>query len=186
MQPDWKRAWQPMVERVGTDFCPGEQFWGADPIEASAVRRFVEPLEFDCPLHTDQHVAEQYGYGTSLPRIAACSFGLRSRIGTKRWARSLRAPAPMPNQSRARFKASCLTTNPSRPGTFIPTSTSSTSSRATLATTYTKKATASRHAYLKKPPSAEAHLCAGHQLSRTSPLNEWRTCRSARTGTTHI
>ncbi|MFB4158951.1 MaoC family dehydratase N-terminal domain-containing protein [Geomicrobium sp. JSM 1781026] len=63
MQPDWKRAWQPIVERVGTDFCPGEQLWGADPIEASAVRRFVEPLEFDCPLHTDQHVAEQYGYG---------------------------------------------------------------------------------------------------------------------------
>ncbi|GAK03923.1 hypothetical protein JCM19037_2284 [Geomicrobium sp. JCM 19037] len=99
MQPDWKRAWQPMVERVGTDFCPGEQFWGADPIEASAVRRFVEPLEFDCPLHTDQHVAEQYGYGTSLPRIAACSFGLRSRIGTKRWARSLRAPPRCPTRA---------------------------------------------------------------------------------------
>lgn len=48
---DWKKAWQPVVARVGEDFAGGAVLWGADPIEAGALRRYVEVLEFDCPLH---------------------------------------------------------------------------------------------------------------------------------------
>jgi len=50
--PDWKDDWAPMVARVGEDFAQdGEVRWGVDAIDASALRRYVEVLEFDCPLH---------------------------------------------------------------------------------------------------------------------------------------
>jgi hypothetical protein len=48
---DWESTWAPMVARVGEDFANGVIRWGADLIEAGAVRRYVEVLEFDCPLH---------------------------------------------------------------------------------------------------------------------------------------
>lgn len=59
---DWKKAWQPMIDAVGTDFSDGKERWGADEVEKGAVRRFLEPLEFDCPLHYDKSVANEYGY----------------------------------------------------------------------------------------------------------------------------
>jgi hypothetical protein len=60
---DWQAAWQPVVEAVGRDFAEGETTWGADPVEQGAVRRFLEPLEFDCALHTDPDVAAEHGHG---------------------------------------------------------------------------------------------------------------------------
>jgi hypothetical protein len=59
---DWKKAWQPMVDAIGTDFSDGMEKWGADEVERGAIRRFLEPLEFDCPLHYDKSVANDYGY----------------------------------------------------------------------------------------------------------------------------
>jgi len=59
---DWKKAWQPMIDAVGTDFSDGMEQWGADEVERGAIRRFLEPLEFDCPLHYDKSVANEYGY----------------------------------------------------------------------------------------------------------------------------
>mgnify|MGYP003584537286 FL=1 len=60
---DWKQAWQAMVARVGQDFSNGAIRWGADAVEASALRRYAEVLEFDCPLH---HGADAVAPDTSL------------------------------------------------------------------------------------------------------------------------
>ena len=59
---DWKAEWQPVIDAVGRDFSNGEVVWGADPVERGAIRRYLEPLEFDCPLHTDFEVAKAAGF----------------------------------------------------------------------------------------------------------------------------
>jgi hypothetical protein len=61
---DWRAAWRPVVDAVGTDFGQGEVIEGADPVDRSALRRFLEPLEFDCPLHHDDGVAPLSSYFT--------------------------------------------------------------------------------------------------------------------------
>jgi acyl dehydratase len=70
MADDWQDAWQPMIDAVGTDFSDGAVRMGADDVEMSGIRRFVEPLEFDCPLHYDEAVAKAHGYPGVL---APCS-----------------------------------------------------------------------------------------------------------------
>ena len=35
--------------------------YGADPVTATDIRRFLEPLEFDCPLHYDRDAATRGG-----------------------------------------------------------------------------------------------------------------------------
>jgi hypothetical protein len=62
MSDDWKQAWQPLIDAVGTDFGSDVEVWGADEVERSSTRRFLEPLEFDCPLHYDGATVEKYGY----------------------------------------------------------------------------------------------------------------------------
>jgi hypothetical protein len=69
---DWEDAWQPAIDAVGTDFAPEILWTAADPIEQGAVRRYLEPLEFDCPLHYDAEVARAHGY----PAIVAPYSGL--------------------------------------------------------------------------------------------------------------
>jgi hypothetical protein len=64
MSADWRAAWQPVVDAVGEDFGGGEAIVGADAVDASALRRFLEPLEFDCPLHHDDGVAPISSYFT--------------------------------------------------------------------------------------------------------------------------
>ncbi|WP_413300993.1 MaoC family dehydratase N-terminal domain-containing protein [Bacillus sp. 1P10SD] len=59
---DWKNAWQPMIEAIGKNFSEGQDQWGADAVELGAIRRFLEPLEFDCQLHYDQSVAKEFRY----------------------------------------------------------------------------------------------------------------------------
>lgn len=66
MADDWQQAWQPMINAVGTDFSDGAEVQGADEVERGAIRRFLEPLEFDCPLHYDRAVATAYGYSDIL------------------------------------------------------------------------------------------------------------------------
>jgi hypothetical protein len=59
---DWKVDWQPVIDAVGRDFADGEVIWGGDPVERGAIRRYLEPLELDCALHTDPDVARAAGY----------------------------------------------------------------------------------------------------------------------------
>lgn len=73
----WKAAWQPMIDAVGRDFAPEAAPPDADPIERSAIRRYLEPLEFDCPLHYDAAVARAHGYDdVVLPCTALMTFAL--------------------------------------------------------------------------------------------------------------
>ncbi|HYD69147.1 FAS1-like dehydratase domain-containing protein [Azospirillum sp.] len=75
--PDWAAAWQPMIDAVGQDFAPGLSPPDADPIERGTVRRYLEPLEFDCPLHYDPEVARAYGHDdVVLPCTALMTFAL--------------------------------------------------------------------------------------------------------------
>jgi hypothetical protein len=58
----WMAEWQEVVDAVGRDFAEGEVTWGADPVERGAIRRYLEPLELDCALHTDPEVARAAGH----------------------------------------------------------------------------------------------------------------------------
>jgi N-terminal half of MaoC dehydratase len=59
---DWTQDWQEVIDAAGQDFSDGQIHYGADAVEASAIRRFLEPLEFACALHYDADVARQHGY----------------------------------------------------------------------------------------------------------------------------
>lgn len=61
-ETDWKAEWQPVVDAVGEDFADGAVTWGGDPVERGAIRRYLEPLELDCALHTDPEVARAHGF----------------------------------------------------------------------------------------------------------------------------
>jgi acyl dehydratase len=73
---DWMAGWQPMIDAVGRQFDERPAVFSADPIERSAVRRYLEPLEFDCALHYDRQVAQAHGYAdivvptSALPTFA--------------------------------------------------------------------------------------------------------------------
>ena len=74
---NWIAAWQPMVAAVGTQFDPGPHEFSADIIEASAVRRYLEPLEFDCALHHDREAARAQGHPDILvPTSAIPTFAM--------------------------------------------------------------------------------------------------------------
>lgn len=63
MADGWKRDWQFVIDQVGAQSeTASEVKWGADLVEAGAIRRYLEPLEFDCELHTSQEVAQRNGY----------------------------------------------------------------------------------------------------------------------------
>ncbi len=51
-----------MIDATGKDFADGEVTWGADPVEPGAIRRYLEPIELDCALHTDPDAAHAAGY----------------------------------------------------------------------------------------------------------------------------
>lgn len=59
---DWTAEWQPVIDAIGRDFADGEVTWGGDPVEPGAIRRYLEPLEFDCALHTDPDAARAAGF----------------------------------------------------------------------------------------------------------------------------
>jgi len=68
---DWEAAWQPVIDAVGRDFGGGEVIEGADAVEPSALRRYLEPLEFDCPLHHDERVAREHGCADVIAPLAS-------------------------------------------------------------------------------------------------------------------
>ena len=59
---DWTHEWDEMVALVGQDLSDGTTRWGADRAEAGLIRRYLEPLELDSPLHYDADFARQHGY----------------------------------------------------------------------------------------------------------------------------
>lgn len=61
-EQDWKSEWKPVIDAIGRDFADGEITWGGDPVERGAIRRYLEPLELDCALHTDPEVARAAGH----------------------------------------------------------------------------------------------------------------------------
>lgn len=74
---EWTKAWQEVVDQVGIDFDPGEPRYVTDRIEAGAIRRYLEPLEFDCPLHYDAAVARAHGFAdVTVPYTALPTFAL--------------------------------------------------------------------------------------------------------------
>src|SRR5919199_578290 len=74
---DWRGAWDDMVAAVGRDFSDGKTSYGVDPVERSALRRYLEPLEFDCPLHYDEEVARSFGFSNvTVPYTAALSWSM--------------------------------------------------------------------------------------------------------------
>jgi hypothetical protein len=74
-EADWRADWQPMIDRVGEDFSDGRIRYGADRVEQGAVRRFMEPLEWDCPLHHDAETAQRFGQaGVTAPYTSLLTF----------------------------------------------------------------------------------------------------------------
>ncbi|OYD60224.1 UNVERIFIED_ORG: MaoC dehydratase-like protein [Burkholderia sp. CF145] len=73
----WKDDWRPMIAAIGRDFDDRPPVFVADRIEVSAVRRWLEPLEFDCALHYDPDVARMHGYkDIVVPTSALPTFAL--------------------------------------------------------------------------------------------------------------
>ena len=64
-----------MLAAVGTDLSQGRTVRGADPIEASTIRRYLEPLEFDCALHYDPAIAARHGFaGITAPYTSILTY----------------------------------------------------------------------------------------------------------------
>jgi hypothetical protein len=59
---DWTAQWQPLVQRVGSLLDGPDLRYGPDPVELGTIRRWLEPLEFDCALHRDAQVARAHGW----------------------------------------------------------------------------------------------------------------------------
>lgn len=71
---DWKDDWNGVIAAIGTDF-GGPPLTGADQVERGLIRRYLEPLEFDCPLHQDDEVARAQGFeGITAPVSSIASF----------------------------------------------------------------------------------------------------------------
>ena len=73
MADEWQDAWQGTIDAVGGDFSGGVQSTAIDQIELGAVRKLLEPLELDCPLHYDAETAQQHGYRNVLAPVAGIS-----------------------------------------------------------------------------------------------------------------
>jgi N-terminal half of MaoC dehydratase len=72
---DWMRDWQPLIDRIGSALDDGPPRFGPDAVELGAIRRWLEPLEFDCALHRDPAVATAHGWpGVIAPYTAVWTF----------------------------------------------------------------------------------------------------------------
>lgn len=77
MTDNWKAAWQPLIDAVGQDFSGGAQSPGAEEVSAAAIRRYLEPLEFDCALHYDAQAARAQGHDDIIaPTTSIQTFSL--------------------------------------------------------------------------------------------------------------
>ncbi len=61
-------TWKDLEDAIGQDFSDGQVHWGAENLAWNDIRRFLEPLEMDCPLYYSDEVARKHGYkGVPLP-----------------------------------------------------------------------------------------------------------------------
>ncbi len=68
---DWEAAWGSMVAMMGQDLSDGTIRWGADRIEAGAIRRFLEPLEIGAAIHYDVDAARTAGYDDVVAPVSS-------------------------------------------------------------------------------------------------------------------
>jgi hypothetical protein len=73
MNEDWKAAWQPVIDLIGQPLAENKIVWSSIPVEAGAVRRWLDPLEFDCALHYDRAAAQAHGYTNIVAPYASIS-----------------------------------------------------------------------------------------------------------------
>jgi hypothetical protein len=71
MSDDWKTAWQPVIDAIGQDIGSETLRQPVDAIEAGTLRRYLEPLEFDCALHYDAEIARAHGYADIIAPYTA-------------------------------------------------------------------------------------------------------------------
>ncbi|MGI4812293.1 MAG: FAS1-like dehydratase domain-containing protein [Janthinobacterium lividum] len=77
MAEQWIRGWDRMVAAIGRDFGADRPSIFGEPIELTALKRYLEPLEFDCALHYDATAARQHGYAdVVVPFTALASFAM--------------------------------------------------------------------------------------------------------------
>ena len=91
----WQQAWDITAAAIGTDY-GAEPEEAVEAVEAATIRRFCEPLEFDCPLHHDPSVARAHGYRDLLAPWSGISQTF-SRRGHWRPGMSTRYPAADPD-----------------------------------------------------------------------------------------
>lgn len=73
----WQEAWAPLRAAVGQDLGSAEVRWGADAIEPGTLRRWLEPLEFDAPVHRDREAARAAGHDDVIaPYTSLLTFAL--------------------------------------------------------------------------------------------------------------
>ena len=91
MVSDWQQDWQQTINVIGQDFSGGIQSTAIDEIEKSSVRRFLEAVELDCPLHYDADVARQHGYRNILAPLSGIS---QTWVDTGLWRPGLASRYP--------------------------------------------------------------------------------------------
>lgn len=75
MDNDWIKEWEAFAQTIDKEQGDVEITWGADCVEAGVIRRYLEPLEFDCALHYDKDVACEHGYEDIIsPNTALMTF----------------------------------------------------------------------------------------------------------------
>ena len=70
-EQDREYTWDDLAAAIGQDFAAVDVPGVADEVEQGAIRKYCEPLEFDCPLHYDDEVARKYGYKGVLAPYSA-------------------------------------------------------------------------------------------------------------------
>ena len=116
MSDDWTRAWQPTIDVIGQDFSGGIESTAVDVIELGAVRKFLEAVELDCPLHYDVDIARQHGYRDVLAPISGVS---QTWLNTGLWRPGLgsRYPTAHPHVDIPRERGEAMPNPPTPPTT---------------------------------------------------------------------
>jgi hypothetical protein len=75
-KPKWGKwgTWEETESFLGKEIGKCE---GADAVEKGTIRRWLEPKEFDCPIHYDEEAAKSAGYdGIVAPATMAVTYGI--------------------------------------------------------------------------------------------------------------
>lgn len=106
MADDWRESWTAVIGQIGQEIGVAASRPAADRVEAGAVRRYLEPLEFDCPLHYDADVARAHGHSDIIaPYTSVLTFALGPfwRPGQHIFASAERNAQPQGSGLRPRF-----------------------------------------------------------------------------------